>query len=66
MKKKLNGFLKRYTELQQMNLEKSNKNNKYKMEFWNAWNVINNLDYHVYHYPRLAQPLCLGYPILAC
>ena len=36
------------------------------MEVSNARGVINNLDYHVYHYLRPAQPLCLGNLVLVC
>ena len=36
------------------------------MEIPNAQGGVNNLDYHVYHYPRPARPLCLENPILVC
>jgi hypothetical protein len=67
MKKESNGNLQKADEYTTNELRKNlNKNTTYEMEFPNVRGVVNNLDYHVYYYPRPAQPLYLGNPILVC
>ena len=58
-------WIQTFGNVAELNLN-SNKNNKYEIEVPNARGKVNNLDYHVYHYPRRARPLCLENPILFC